>query len=892
MSANQPNEPGPPPTDSREPAAPDAGGLQPLPLDLTSPQFTLRAVLTGMVLAAVLSICNVYIGLQLGFALNMSLVAVLLGYAFWAGVRGVSGGRVRPWGILENNINQTACSSGALVASAGLVAPIPALAMMTGTTLTWHYLALWVFAVCLVGILVAIALRRQMVIASKLPFPVGTATAEMLRELHARGREALARVIALGSGAVVAVAAALLISIYRIGPRGVPLSIWGFKSKALTFGALPSPYLYGIGGLIGFRACASLLLGSILAYGVIAPPLIRSGHLWLTVREPLPVLPAGVELDPQTQPNVRYNQRDHQLEWKGIMSVAQQRELLARSGDPRYREAVHKLYLRSQRELIVPLGESPAKEFLAQLPVEYDAKKQALRCTGGIERGTAERLRQHGAPLRFVEAVARLAEYFDYTTTRELHISEELETLPKGLIIPREYAGTIRHDEARGRLVAIGPVSSACCDELLHRADELTQQHPEQVPLLATFRGALGKLYERSSRSFLPAGVAIPEELAGVVTYDDTTKTLRARGVLGATEAQTLRRVSEDADYRSAVSDLISGTRFVGAAPNYGDMLQWLVWPGVTLMVVASLVSFAFSWRSVLAAIPRWGRKRQTATPDRTGDVPVRWFVGGLIAALILSVVLQVSFFQIVWWAAVVGVLLAFVLAIVAARVSGETGMTPVGQMGKVAQLSLGALSPQSPAANLMAANVAGGAASQAADLLHDLKCGHLLGTVPRLQALAQICGALVGALVGSAVYLLMITDPQTQLMTAEWPAPAVATLKTVAELFQVGFHLIPPGTVYAMLIAAGVGVLLPILEKTLPRKVGVFVPSAASIGLAFVIPAWQAIPIFLGGLAALCLGKWCKSWTQRFLVAICAGLVAGESLTDVGIVLWGVIAS
>ncbi|MFH1749148.1 MAG: OPT/YSL family transporter, partial [Planctomycetota bacterium] len=163
------------------------------PIDPSQPQFTLRAVLTGMVLAAVLSVCNVYIGLKMGIGLNMSIVAILLGYAFWTLARRASGGEIRPWGILENNINQTACSSGALVASAGLVAPIPALTLLTGITFSWHCLALWVFAVCLVGILVAVALRRHMVIEQKLPFPVGTASAEMLRELHSRGREALLR---------------------------------------------------------------------------------------------------------------------------------------------------------------------------------------------------------------------------------------------------------------------------------------------------------------------------------------------------------------------------------------------------------------------------------------------------------------------------------------------------------------------------------------------------------------------------------------------------------------------------------------------------------------------------------------------------------------------------
>ena len=231
-------------------------------------------------------------------------------------------------------------------------------------------------------------------------------------------------------------------------------------------------------------------------------------------------------------------------------------------------------------------------------------------------------------------------------------------------------------------------------------------------------------------------------------------------------------------------------------------------------------------------------------------------------------------------------------LAIVAARVSGETGITPIGALGKVTQLTFGLLAPGQTAANLMTANVTGGAAGQCADLLHDLKAGFVLGASPRFQAVAQVFGVLTGSLVGSAVYLVLIPDPKGMRLTREWPAPAVATWKAVAEVLQQGFAVLPPNTLTAMLIAALVGLGLVVLEKTLPDKLVKWVPSAPAMGLAFVIPAWNSLSLFLGSLAGYVLFRVARTWTDRFLLAAAAGLVAGEGLAGVAAILGKLLLS
>ena len=126
------------------------------------PELTVRAIATGMAIGAILTPCNVYSGLKIGWSFNMSIAAGLLGFGFWRLGESVFG--TRPWGMFENNINQTAASSSASIVSGGLVAPVPALAMLTGQTLPWGLLAIWVFAVSILGVIVAAGLRNQMLL--------------------------------------------------------------------------------------------------------------------------------------------------------------------------------------------------------------------------------------------------------------------------------------------------------------------------------------------------------------------------------------------------------------------------------------------------------------------------------------------------------------------------------------------------------------------------------------------------------------------------------------------------------------------------------------------------------------------------------------------------------
>jgi OPT family oligopeptide transporter len=329
--------------------------------------------------------------------------------------------------------------------------------------------------------------------------------------------------------------------------------------------------------------------------------------------------------------------------------------------------------------------------------------------------------------------------------------------------------------------------------------------------------------------------------------------------------------------------------------PWFPQVVQWLLWPGVAMMVTASLTSVAFSWRAIVRTFTggRVTHDREQSETERIAEedtVSFRSYAVFGVLVLLALVVVQVVFFGIAWWAGVLAVLLSFVLAAVAGRVSGETSITPIGAMGKVTQLVFGVAVPASPTANLMSANVTAGAASLCADLLHDMKTGTILGASPRAQAISQGAGVFCGALAVSGAYLVLLPNPREQIGSDELPGPAVQTWRAVAEVFRGGFDAMPAYAIEAMVIGAVLGIALTVIEKVLPEKARNFVPSPAAFGLGFVVQGWSGISLFLGALLGFVLRRRAADWSERYLIPIAAGIIAGESLMGVAIALRSLI--
>jgi uncharacterized oligopeptide transporter (OPT) family protein len=218
---------------------------------------------------------------------------------------------------------------------------------------------------------------------------------------------------------------------------------------------------------------------------------------------------------------------------------------------------------------------------------------------------------------------------------------------------------------------------------------------------------------------------------------------------------------------------------------GYAAIVQWTLWGGVACMVTSSLLSFGLQWRTALRAftdlrVMLGGGRGAADDPVAAIETSASWFVTGQVVAFLGLAWLGHRTFGMPYWQTAVAVALSFALALVACRVTGETDTTPVGAMGKITQLTFGALSPGHMNINLMSANITAAAAGSAADLLTDLKSGYLLGAHPRKQFIAQFAGIFVGTLVSVLCFRLLVPDASA-LGTDQFPAPAAQTWRAVA---------------------------------------------------------------------------------------------------------------
>lgn len=241
-------------------------------------ELTWASMVLGIFQGIILNLAFAYAALKLGFSIGGSTVAAIMGYALLRGV-------MKKGTIIENNINQTV-ASGINTAGTGIIFTLPALFMLDakwrseglpGIDFQVAPFVVAGVAGAILGVVLIIPLRKQMIELDRLRFPSGVAVTTILRS----GSAGLSKAKLLAIGFALSAAWKLIMI---SGVLNIPGILEG-EELNISLGFIPdylSPVLYlslmnVAAGLLSGRGGLPFFAGGILAWWVISPIAVHLG---------------------------------------------------------------------------------------------------------------------------------------------------------------------------------------------------------------------------------------------------------------------------------------------------------------------------------------------------------------------------------------------------------------------------------------------------------------------------------------------------------------------------------------------------------------------------------------------------------------------------------------
>lgn len=223
------------------------------------PETTLKAVLLGVILSAVLAGANAYLGLFAGMTVSASIPAAVISMALLK--------LFKRHNILENNAVQTAASAGESLA-AGVIFTFPALVLMGyWTEFNYAETALIALSGGILGVFFTIPLRRALIIDMKLTFPEGIATSEVLKTGEKGGKA----IMYLIWGGLIGAAVKFAESGLKLW-EGIFAKATMLGERTLGFVSLNlSPALIAVGYIVGVNIALVVFLGGVISWWVAIP---------------------------------------------------------------------------------------------------------------------------------------------------------------------------------------------------------------------------------------------------------------------------------------------------------------------------------------------------------------------------------------------------------------------------------------------------------------------------------------------------------------------------------------------------------------------------------------------------------------------------------------------
>ncbi len=759
-------------------------------------ELTWEAVVLGVIQGVVLNLAFCYAALKLGFSLGGSTVAAIMGYALLRGV-------LRKGTMVENNVNQT-IASGINTAGTGIIFTVPALFLIQKKwadaggpdQLSFDAIPLAIAGVAgaILGVVVIVPLRKQMIEMDRLRFPTGVAVT----------------------------------TIIRAGSSGLD------KAKLLMLGVIISA------------------LWKVLMISEVLEPDVQ---VYLTTEDSAQAEISAVSM----AINRKVTDVTGLAVKDGKSAPADDAEAKKSLPKPPRLTDEHRAELMLLAESFFDDKERAQDDLRKQANGVYDK----LNGEDATESNSATDDESPEQPAEKPSNLEGVADARALTSEERVRLYEEAADL-----ISQPQDGTLPVDLA---LLAIQPEERA----------ELDRNAPKRRKgaIKSAVSSARGKVisargYGISHEEFAFDFGIIPKSFYPVVylsLMNLAAGMLAGRGGLPFFLGGILSWwvISPFAGGAGWVPEGISGDAAVGY--TFSTMIRPL---GIGTLVGGALMGVVMSFPAITSALRSLSMATKTskAGGGKPGDeLSLKTLKQGMLAALILFFAASYLTEGVTVWDAVLSAVVGSVwLALAALIVAQATGMTDISPMSGMTLISV-TLMMVLLSGNIAAAMVVGVAVcvaiGQGADMMQDLKTGHMIGARPRQQQIVQFCSTWLGALVALAAVYVLWQDgtgfgPDTPL-----PAPQAGVLAGIVDAVKSGNvpvdKYMAGGLVGAALGAApmpGLGVL---------------------IGLAMYLP----FPITFGyGIGCLCQMGIQKvkgaEFCEHKLVPLSAGLIVGEALT------------
>jgi len=239
-----------------------------VPADKVTPEMTPTSIIMGLLLAVIFGAANAYLGLRVGMTVSASIPAAVISMAV---IRVI----LKKDSILESNMVQTIGSAGESLA-AGAIFTMPALFLWAkeGVMDTPSLVTITVIALFggLLGVFFMVPLRSALIVQEHgvLPYPEGTACAEVLLAGEEGGSSAKSVFIGMGIGAVVK----LLVDGFYAIQGVVTLKLDALKTE---LSAEVYPALVSVGYICGARISAYMFAGGVIGWFVLIPAIVTFG---------------------------------------------------------------------------------------------------------------------------------------------------------------------------------------------------------------------------------------------------------------------------------------------------------------------------------------------------------------------------------------------------------------------------------------------------------------------------------------------------------------------------------------------------------------------------------------------------------------------------------------